>query len=327
MSSQEKRVNLFICQTPFQNFIVSEIIQWYCSEDQNIVISSKGTVRSGSIAKLIQFRNENSFYSLIDLIRIHFVLNRVIRRSKYRSTNFYLPHHDGFFPNRIFFHKNAGVFFKINLYYEGILFLKYPSTIKYKKVHLFRQILSIPFGFWYKYSSQIYPLDSHVINCIYTPYPSLTVGSYTKVYVKLKPLKFNRVKNRVLIVCGWPSNYLEFEIKKIYSKIIEEITLGNDLEVLIKEHHADKSNFFDKVAKSKNFEYKLVDDQRPIEEILSLLAPSKIYFAYFSSALFNIRTIYKDDVEIQCFYPQNKYNELQISIKMANDLTINISGV
>ncbi len=293
-----KEVNVFICHNPFHHYITNQLCKdkFVSQGYRNIIVSpvsqtKKGTnvsyivTKSGFIKKLISSWR-------IKLMILDFAM------SHGENLQIFLPHADGLIGNYVLQSKKllkANV--KVSFYYEGIVMLdegrmdrKFPRFLWQKK--LFSYLLLYNF----QVLSDILPMDSQRIYKVYTPYPEKTPAPKSKkVGISFTRERIDQVSEGILVVGVDAGESLEDSFKGLIKFIYQR---KNQETTYFKAHYADKQKVFERLAEQANFPYKFVKDVRCIEEIIGDLPVNTVIGIHLSSALLNLKLIYKEELEV-----------------------------
>lgn len=292
------RINVFICQTPFQSFVCSNLCRALFKDDfRNIFISSVASYPNypGEVIEI-----KNTFF---EKIQGTWKAKQLIKKlgSKAEEIFFFMPHIDGVLSNYIYHNTklNTSNSF-INLYYEGVVMLDskrvervYPRNLTKKR------ILSALILHRFRTHLDILPLYSSKIKNVYTPVIEKTDCPPEKLKLLTFPKQQFIVKKGRCLIVGldeW------FDIENLYKRLIHYVEEKRDSidEVLFKPHYSDKRQVFQKLAKEYNFQYQLVEGKLCIEELIADNYPEYVISPYLSSALINLKLIYKDELKVIC---------------------------
>lgn len=318
-----KRANVFICHNPFHFYISKQICKDKFTTNQfdNIIVSPFKTNQLDGTVNYIVVNN-----SLFGKLRSLWIIKRTIKRMMiiYKDNLYvFLPHIDGIIGNYIF-ESHAMRSIKINFYYEGIVMLDENRMDRKFPRFLISKIL-LSFSIFHKFVVQadILPMNSSRINKIYTPYPEKTPAPESKkVNISFQRENMNSKTSGVLIVGVDAGEQLEVS----YKELINFIKLDKRNEnCFFKAHYADRMKVFENLARENKFNYKLIQDVRCIEEIIADLDVDMIICTHLSSALLNLKLIYKGDLRVVFFAHSKAIDVLgDDNVLLANSLGIEI---
>jgi hypothetical protein len=294
------RVNIFICHTPFHNFITRNLCELKFSEPlfKNYIISSVEdrnktgnftfvVIRQGLAGKIIGLKEARSFF------------NSQVKKFK-RDVEFFLPHIDGVLGNYIFhnsFLRKTGA--KVNFYYDGILMLDAHRGLRtFPRLLTIKRLLSMSIFHYFILHKDVLPVHASRTNHIYTPLPEHTPGPIEKmIAVRFSSMAYDINRGHVVILGSDVGINLDLSYQRIISYC--HATLGVK-KVLFKPHHADKMHIFQKTMKSQNQTFNLVEGKACLEELIAELRPEFVIAPYLSSALINIKVIFGTAIRSVC---------------------------
>ncbi|MGB6151703.1 MAG: hypothetical protein WBG48_06900 [Pricia sp.] len=308
---QIKKSNIFIAQTPFQNFMAGKIVEQLFLEDgsMNYLYSSVTLDNKGYFDEYHPIEKKES---LKKITTTYSAKKKISKRLKSGHCELFIPHTSAILSNYFFYSfpkERYGV--RLNFYYEGILyFYKYYEPYK-TKTHTVRKIFSLLVGFGYRRNSEILPVEHPSVNAIYTIFPEHTLGPKQKmVEVSLLKEKYTGQNNCVLIVGGKPSALEDSEVILLYREMIEKILqFPEESTVYFKGHHADTSSNFE-IANAGRIEFQEITQNSAIEEVIELYRPSTI-LSYPSSALINLKAMYGKKIDVFSYYIDTKKQILE----------------
>jgi hypothetical protein len=176
----------------------------------------------------------------------------------------------------------------------------------------------------YKREEQIFPASDNRVNAIYSILPEYTLGPPEKIKkINIRQPTFTGDREKVLILGGKPSLLENTEVIVLYRLMLKTAQeLAESPVLLFKGHHADTSDNFT-AANTENLPYIDITQDKPVEEVVSQYGPG-IILSYPSSGLINLKVMFGDEIEMICFYTDQKKNQI---IKLKNifqDLGIQI---
>jgi hypothetical protein len=290
-------VNIFICQTPFQSFISSQLCKNFFQQHTNIFISSVPQythypgktliIHNGLINKLKGLWSAKLF--LNKMARVHG-----------ENLQIFLPHVDGILGNYLFNSENiASRGVKLNFFYEGVVMLDSSRDQRIFPRNIFKKrLLSIFLFVIFKKFKDILPVTSPRVHKIYTPHIQKTPGPKNKMeLIKFPKSSYEVVPGRCIII-GLDAWY---DIERLYLNLFPYIEANTAIkEVLFKPHYSDRLKVFQKLAEEKKFDYKIIQSNFCIEEIIAEYKPQFVVSPYLSSALINLKFMYDAMIEIIC---------------------------
>lgn len=305
-----KQTNIFIAHTPLQNFIAESIVVQYFKDHTfvNRLYTSVNSKNNGLFDERELFDKNKKFKKVIQVIKTKREINNLIKKG---NCQIFIPHTAALLDNYYFYTfpiEKYGA--KINFYYEGILyFYKYLEPYK-KHTHIPRKLMGFLGGFNYNVEPEILPVNNKKINKIYTVLKKFTLGPKEKIF-EVSLLKENYKPNpgNILILGGKPSLLEDNEVISLYNKMIERVlSLHKDTKVFFKGHHADVSGNFEKANADR---IKIIDisNNSPIEEIIEDYSPS-VVLSYPSSGLVNLKAMYGDKIDVNCYYIEEKKEDI-----------------
>jgi len=309
------RINIFICHTPFHNFISRNLCQLKFSEAhfRNYIISSvedRATpgnfslvvIKPGLTGKIIGLRSAKSFF------------NSQVKIFKH-EVEFFLPHIDGVLGNYIFHNsylRNGGA--KVNFYYDGILMLDAHREIRtFPRLTVIKRLLSLSIFHYFVLHKDVLPVNAPRTNSIYTPLPEHTPGPTEKmIAVRFSSMAYTINHGHVVIL----GSDVGIDLDLSYQRIISYCHNALGVEkILFKPHHADKIHIFQKLMKNQNDIFDLVEGKACLEELISELRPEVVIAPYLSSALINIKVIFGSTIRAICMI------EKELSETSLNEIT------
>ncbi|WP_235856347.1 alpha-2,8-polysialyltransferase family protein [Flagellimonas oceanensis] len=318
----KRTTNIFIVHTPLQNYFVTQIAENFFGGNQyeNILISSVQSKEVDMFDRIQIIEKKNGIKKIIGTLKSKFLIDRY---SKKKEVKIFISHTSGLLDNYIFNRiKESRPSIEINFFYDGILYF-YCYRERFRKSHKTRKIIGRLIGIDYKYDPVIFPHDSEKISKIYTMLPKYTLGLPEKhVKVELRGLEYRPKPLSSLILGGKPALLTNAEVQKIYSHILDKISLNKKHKLFFKGHHADVSRNFEKAnVAGQGFED--VTQDSPIEEVITRYSPARVY-SYPSSALINLKSMYGDSIELFCFYIKEKKQEIDYLMPILEDLDISV---
>ncbi|GAA3566002.1 hypothetical protein [Snuella lapsa] len=303
-------MNIFICQTPFQLFYAYELINYLTKRSENkrfLIIHSSLKVNTKNTKNIDYIRVDNTaklVKSFFQLKKVIGALKEIVKENQ-SDVSIFIPHIGGLLANYIYFNNKFRKTFKceVNFFYEGVLYF-YDYKERFKKYHFKRIAISLFLGFLYRYKETILPYESDKISYIYTPLRKFTKGKERKkIEVQFNNSGSSFGKENFLIL-GGPVSYL----KEFYNASIQEITtMKKENNIIYYKGHASFNTHnpyykevFSEYMKELDLGYEELDSNMPIELLIEKVKPFKI-FSYYSSALLNIKLIYKDEIDVVCY--------------------------
>ncbi len=297
-----KKSNIFIAQTPLQNFMAVKIVEQFFMEDgsTNCLYSSIAMDDTSCFDEYYLIEKKESFKKISNTYNAK---KEISKRLKSGKSELFIPHTSAILSNYFFYSFPRDKFsVNLNFYYEGILyFYKYYEPYK-PKTHLVRKIFSYLVGFNYNRNPEILPVDDRSIAKIYSIFPEHTLGPEHKmVEVSLRKAKYVSKKNCVLIVGGKPSALEDSEVISLYGQMIDKVLQSQEImTVYFKGHHADTSSNFE-IANAGRIKFEDITQNSPIEEVIECYRPSLV-LSYPSSALVNLKGMYGDNIAVFSYY-------------------------
>ena len=294
----EKRINIFICHTPFQIYVARQICttQFAGTNFENLIITTVKPQQKISEADYLWIPTKMP-ERLTRMLKAKRTIRFYSRKFRERA-EFFLPHIDGVLSNYVFnsktLSKNDS---KINLYYEGALMVDPKRKERNSTQHTFeKKVLSAILLHRFTKPSDLLPLRSPRINKVYTPYPERTpADEERKVLISFPRKRIQNKKGGILIIGVDVGEYLEESVRHLIEFIRNDKSYGS---VFFKPHYADRKKIFQSLAKESGFQYTLVQDSRCIEEVIGELEVDTVIGMLFSSALLNLKSIYKNELNV-----------------------------
>lgn len=299
-SGSEKRINIFLCHNPFHVYICNQICKsrFNTRNFTNLIICSVERFTRVEEADYMILRN-----GLSGRVTSYWQAKvRILKASREYGYNaeFFLPHVGGVLGNYIFESKallrNGS---KISFYYEGTAMVD--NRRKERKIELFdnkKRIAGMMIFHWFVKHQDILPLDSSKIHKVYTPYPERTVAPIDKKELIAFPRAEMQKGTGGILIVGVDAGDALQEATESLIAYIRDVQQTSKGPVFFKPHYADRLNVFQKEAKKSGFDYTLVNDSRCIEEIIGELPVETIICTHFSSALLNLKLLYKNDLNV-----------------------------
>ena len=312
----------FIVNTPFQYKVVRILITTYFENTSVIIITTfknETHIDKHNIANMNIRRN---IFSIIDLIKVKRTIKKSIKTSK-NETVFFVPHLNNLLGSYCFNLVLKNTKLKINCYYEGIaLFYDPKVNISSKHINV-RRLTSLLSGSRYKHYSKLFPTELRTISTAYTPLSLFTSGFKNTIEFKfLDTLNENKKTFEDLILCGPlnTSSSLRMHIENLnqYFENYQNIKTT----YFIKPHFETNDNIFKQMLakyQKAGIEFHVLNKNICIEQILEQQQFKNITSVFPSSALINIKLIYKEQVNLIVITNQPKiekvtniFNELGI---------------
>lgn len=297
ISQPKKGVNIFLCHNPFHVYISTQIClsKFPPSDFDNLIITSVDRfTRASGLSYLMIGKG---WRKVIDLWKAKLAINRFVSNSG-PDVQLFLPHVDGILSNYMFESgalKRKGA--KINFYYEGVVMVDANREARtYDRFILQKRILSLSILHLFVKHKDLLPLNSPRVHKVYTPYAEKTnAPGHKKEAIVFSRQAIAGAKGGVLIVGVDEGSGLEEGTREMISVIRNNTDYKT---FFFKPHYADKQRVFENEAKRTGFEYTMVNDTRCIEEIIGGLPVEVIMCTHFSSALLNLKLIYRDELKV-----------------------------
>ena len=303
---KHRKPNIFIAQTPLQNFIASKIVEQFFrgNGNKNMLFTSAKIDDASCFDEYFPIEKDKVLHKISDTYLAKIKIKKELKSDK---CSLFIPHTSALLSNYFFYGYSHGKKeVDINFYYDGILYY-YEYDEPYRpKLHISRKIFAFLIGFKYRRIPRIFPANHPEINKIYSIFPEFTIGPAEKmVKVSLLKEKYVGQKNHVLIIGGKPSLLTDEEVIGLYGLMIEKILLRNEnIKVYFKGHHADRSSNFHK-ANNGRLAITDITQNSPVEEIIEAYSPGTV-LSYPSSALVSLKAMYGDNIEIFSYYKKEK---------------------
>ena len=303
-------MNVFVVNTPFQLYVVKQIILQYFPFDKNIILS---TIKGGN-------RKEKDVLFISPGILGLLKSNRFLRkiRTNISEVSFFVPHLGNLFSS--YFFDLAKEFGRpISVYYEGVALL-YDPVIANKKAYYKRFLQGLLLGIKYNHYEQLYPqslLD--IVECCYSP----TTKMLDK-YKQVKKIEFcsqnTSGDNNILFLTSDVVTSIEIEE---CIRFVQEYCKVGDSTLFIKPHYALNgmmlNNFVDRFKSLAIKDIVVLDKSTPIEQYYEDYSFNRIVCQRFTSAIVNAKFILGDNV--QCYV----INKKTLPIEMLKELDIQIA--
>lgn len=280
--NKDKKVHIYIVNTPFQGYIVNLIINNFMRNDVNIVYT---TISSCNIDNAKIFEIRRNIYSVLDCIRFRREIEKLHRLF---SLDFYIPHLNNLLSmycyNFVLENHN-----RLNVYYEGIA-LFYDPYIKISRLELYkRKFISTISQLNYNHSDRLFSQKIREFGISYTPIPELSDFN-EKIKLSL-PFKSIENENSTLIIGG--PLLRNGDLVELINKLTYLVEINRLTEIHYKPHFRSKKNNLKKIFNHFNNKINIfiLDKNIPVE---SYPLFSDIYAFHLSSALINIRLINPD---------------------------------
>lgn len=289
-------LNIFICNTPFQYFIVSQLIQNnFVSAGKNIILNTFKFGKSLPLQQSEIYHIRNTPGSLFSYCKINNEIRMQIRNNV--SVHFYYPHLNNFFST-VFFRKFE-TFDNVyhNCYYEGVaLFYNPIITHNRMKTISYRMKCFMLFEKYYR-EKYFFPEELRKVATAFSPKASLT--SYFKSIIEFelsngknltKVLQESQSFQKSLLIILPPiTDEFEFvEYKRLFMKLLSDE--ANEFKFFLKPHFEMSSKYmrgFVEMITQQKFE--ILDNEINIESYG--IEFSEVIGLYPSSALINLKLI------------------------------------
>lgn len=294
-------INIFCTNTPFQLFMVRNIINNHFKNNQNIIVS---TYTDGIDKDLYYIKK-------IDIKKV-LKLKSFIKKN-IKEIQFFIPHTGSFFSS-YFYHISLIKSAPINVYYEGIAMFYDP--IKYNHIQNIKRIIyGLVCGIIYKIHYRLYP--QRLIDIAKACYSPISIG--LEKYKKIVEVKCNLVNynvtntiNNVLLILSPSINNKEIEL------ISKKILVSRFEKIYIKPHFELSQKNLDELVKNFNnndIKYEIINKNIPAEIFFMNNPINSIISQHFSSALINLRILFNSHIPITVI---NKYTIPKEIIKKLN---------
>ena len=304
-------MNVFVVNTPFQLYVVKHIILQYFSSDKNLIVS---TIKKGKYNDVISVTS-----GIKGLFKTRNLLWKIKRNIS--DISFVVPHMGNLFSS-YFFDLSREYNRPISVYYEGIA-LFYDPVIANKKAKYKRMLLGLLLGIRYKHYEQLYPQSFvNAVDYCYSPTTKL-LEKYKMVRIlSFKSLQHKK-RNGILFLTSDEINHHEI-VECV--KLIEKLNNTEISSIYIKPHYSldGKSlhKFVEMLKNTAKCEIVILENNIPIEQYFEKLQFKHMICQRFTSAIVNIKFIYKD--EIECIVvnkentPMDMLKGLDVNIKYYN---------
>ena len=297
-------INIFVSNTPFQLYVVKELVNIFFKKDENIVyitFTKKHTIQGIEIREI-----RKNFFSIWDVIKFKKSLTEIINSSE--NISFFVPHINNLFSNYLYL-KSIELNIKINLYYEGIALFYDPSVSLSNKTVLIRKIISFLGGISYCHSEKLFPQMLRERATAYTPLKKFTVDFKNVIEFKFNTEKksSNYCIDKLLVIA--PPLLTKIYLDSFLICCLDFVIRKNINELSVKLHYETKPYFVKEIVnffKANSIKVELLPNDLPIELLMEDNQFGLVYSSYFSSALLNIRLIYKDKLDIYIEQKANK---------------------
>jgi hypothetical protein len=297
-------MNVFICHNPFHVYMSTQICKSHFMSPgfENLIISSvDGFTRLPGVTYQVRVKG---FWGMIASLRkARRTIDTLVR--DFKNVQFFVPHIEGVLSNYIYRRVTSRVnYVNINFYYEGAVMVDVRrgerDIVRFTSK---KQIFGLFIFYWFVSYPDMLPMRSQKVNRVYTPYPDLTdAPDEKKVIISFPREKISTTEESVLIVGIDVGDGLEEATNGLIDFIEKNSTYRN---FYFKPHYADQQHLFERLAEKKNFQYTLVNEKGCIEEIIGGLNVGTVVCTHCSSALLNLKLIYKDDMKV-LFLAQNR---------------------
>lgn len=304
-----RKINIFCVNTPFQEFVVNQIISQYLDNECNIIIStiinSKGNKRTIVVS--------SSLYSLLQVrVLLHHIINNI------QKCTFFVPHLSSLFSS-LFYGLSLKYNRPINVFYEGIA-LYYESIMKQSFfLRIKRKIQCFLIGEPYHYYESLYPKDFvDRVDICYAP-NRILLDKYKKIcIVKFRQEEVIYNQAILLLLSNEVSSSVETKlIDKVKNLIKEEY-----IEVLYLKPHYELDDITIKHIENSLYSVGIknvvtLNKSLPIESLYTKISFKMVISQAFSSALINMKLIFPEQPKM---YILEKDKE---TIEIANKFELN----
>ena len=291
------KTNIFICHNPFHNYFCTQLCLtlFRSAEYRNIIVTSAPIARVSGIEYL--FIDNGIISRFVGYWKGRQLLNKYARVDGV-NVEIFMPHIDGVLSNYVFHSKliqRCGS--KISFYYEGTVMVDQRRAERtWERFVIKKRALGAVILHWFINHPDILPLRSDKIYKVYTPYPPRTDADPAKIV----PVSFQRENIRPekggALIVGVDGQVGLHEVTK---SLVHYVKTNPAIKsVFFKPHYADTTKAFENEAMASGLDYKMVESKQCIEEIIGNLPVEMVLCTYFSSALLNLKLIYKDELNV-----------------------------
>lgn len=292
LSRIDSKTNVFCVNTPFQLFVVKQIISLFLTSEKCLVISTIRNADNDNDTDIIKVNN-----SILSLLSLRKILYEI--RCNIEKCSFYIPHL-GSLLSSVFFNFADKFHRPINIYYEGVALYYDPIVKQPISKRIKRQIQAFLLGVDYQYYSQLYPqkLIDKVETC-YAP-KDIMLDKYKNVKTFSFKHKNIDVNLSLLVLL---SNRLSSEIQNILCKVIRSVVKNSSIsKIYIKPHYELADCITQNIcADIRSWGIKnlvVLDKKKPIESLYADIQFSVVICQAFSSALINMKLIFQEQPKI-----------------------------
>lgn len=314
--------NYFVVNTPFQYFVVTNIINSYYKNSTNIICATFPLKSDFSYATLLIIsRNPLCIIQL-------YKLKRNLKKSFTKgNVQLFIPHLNNLLSN-FFFQVSKKNKTSINVYYEGIALLYNPIVKISIKEYIKRKALSLLTGLNYVHTEQLYTNELRAVANVYTPFLSYTDWSHKK---EIQFITHHELQDfdieRATLILGGPLK-TKNDLENLLKNFDELLNFLNETIVTIyyKPHFETKTVFLNSIEKHfilRNKKIKIIADKFSIEELIFNYPVRTIYCFYTTSAFINLKLMYKNQLNLKVILNNNQSKNEKI-ITIFNDLGISI---
>lgn len=287
------KINYFVANTPFQVYSIEQTVKIFFSDGYlNVIYTTFPLGRVSDYAQLLTIRR--GVMSIVDLIR----MKREIEKQAKGDIAFFIPHLSNLISNYFF---NVSIRYNkpINVYYEGTAqFCPWGDAFSIRVLirSLKRKLISLICGMRYEERKEIFPKELTTRATFYTPEPDLCIECKEKRKFNF-PQKTMRDNNNILFIS---SNIMEEDVIDEVVRILKKAyTTG--MVVYVKPHFEVQDAAILKLLdqlRRMELKVELLDKKNNIELYYDSLLFSRVLSQECSSALINIKLIFKDQILI-----------------------------
>jgi hypothetical protein len=219
------------------------------------------------------------------------------------TVNVFIPHTLGVLSN--YSYHTLSVRYpnvKVNVYYEGVIAFygyrhSYFTNFRY---YLSRWVASAFSGLRYTFENRLLDFHDARIHGIYTPFPAIDAPDGKVIYTPLRKVIYEPREDTCVILGLKLSQGQEEDMYRIINAIYDKVGLLGITNIYYKDHPAEESPDFLRIAGERHINLKVINDKSPVENLVIGLHPRYV-FSIWSSGLVNLRHILPDDTEVFSF--------------------------
>ncbi|MDG0972632.1 MAG: polysialyltransferase family glycosyltransferase [Crocinitomicaceae bacterium] len=308
------RTNFFVVNTPFQMMVVQTLVKEFFYNDKNYIVSTIPEVSNLAISNLKMVFIRRNLLSLIDLVSFKIKLNYSIKKSS--KTSFFVPHLNNLLSSYLYKRviKNSNC--SMNCYYEGIALFYDPEVHLSSATLLKRRVMSILSGHIYKHHSKLFPVSFRKISTAYSPILKYTTGFLETIQFNFENGNLSTNQSKDIVILGSPLKTISSlkHQKSLMDNLFESAPKIAQAKYFFKPHYESEKDLV--VQLLKEIPNMIVLDKNiPVEKLIIKKNIAYIVAIHPSSALINLKLMFRDSVSVSVLSWHNLANELVVLFK------------